>query len=527
MGKIILYTQAYNSEKYIRKCIESVLNQTYTNFSYYLIDNGSTDNTWKIIKEYAQNDSRIIPIHLEKNTFFLLEKYLYLAYKKGKELFAILDSDDWYENTFLEKMIGVLIETNADLVSCASKIVFENGQPSQIKRPSDNILIIEKEHFSSTFPYLYTHYGALWGRIYKTSIIAENNILLNRTVKYGRDTEFVLNYQKHCKRIVFYPEPLHNYYIRKSSVSSSFDENALDSNENFYKSLYKYLENISGLNNLNLIFISCIYLSLLTNTGVNPLITDEISYEKKLNIMYNTFNSKITRECWPRLNNISPELKKKWGLDKELLKYKQILLTYIFKTYRKKDNIKFYEMICFLIPMFREMCDENDVEFWVNNNHDLLYSFIGLNRNELFSRLIILFKNRKNSNHIWKAISKLLEKNILLSWINDKKFLTKYSDIINLIYHNNLSTALEKILMELNNKKNEKFREEMLFMCLNVSAMLEKGEIFICAKKLQTEFFIEKKRFEEAKLALDDLLDMCPEDDDVLRLKTWLEAENG
>lgn len=64
-------------------------------------------------------------------------------------------------------------------------------------------------------------------------------------------------------------------------------------------------------------------------------------------------------------------------------------------------------------------------------------------------------------------------------------------------------------------------------MCLNVSAMLEKGEIFICAKKLQTEFFIEKKRFEEAKLALDDLLDMCPEDDDVLRLKTWLEAENG
>ena len=67
MSKIIIYTPAYNAEKTLRRAVDSILNQTHKEFIYYLLDNASTDGTYEIIKEYAKNDKRIIPLHNEIN----------------------------------------------------------------------------------------------------------------------------------------------------------------------------------------------------------------------------------------------------------------------------------------------------------------------------------------------------------------------------------------------------------------------------------------------------------------------------
>jgi len=108
MSKIIIYTPAYNAEKTLRRAVDSILNQTHKEFIYYLLDNASTDGTYEIIKEYAKNDKRIIPLHNEINwvgngIYEVLKNY-------GKDCyFCALDADDEYTPNFLEKMLFFII----------------------------------------------------------------------------------------------------------------------------------------------------------------------------------------------------------------------------------------------------------------------------------------------------------------------------------------------------------------------------------------------------------------------------------
>ncbi len=106
MPRIAFYTQTFNSSKYIRKAIESVLNQTFTDFVYYITDDVSTDNTCDIVREYAQKDKRIIFTVAEEN--FMMQTTnisLKMIYESDCEFLCTLDADDWYDSDFAEKMI--------------------------------------------------------------------------------------------------------------------------------------------------------------------------------------------------------------------------------------------------------------------------------------------------------------------------------------------------------------------------------------------------------------------------------------
>ncbi len=525
MKKIVFYTQAYNSEKYIKKCIESVLSQTYKEFDYYLIDNGSTDRTWSIISEYSKRDTRIIPIHLESNTKYLIEKYTRIAYNEGYQYIATLDSDDFYEPDFLKEMMSLLEETHADLVTCGSSLLFEGSKETFLKRPSDKVVCLEKEEFGISFPYLYTYYGAIWGRIYKLKIFVENNIKCWENINYGADTSLVLQYQSYCDKVAFSPKILHNYLIRKKSVSSLFNEQSLVSNENFYKYSILYLEKVNGLTEVNLIFSACVYMGLITNTSANALISEDASYETNLRILYNTITSKVTHECWHRIKHANGAVKNIIvDIDSKLSKYTDILLKYICKVYIKKDNDKFYEMICFLIPMFKEMCEEKDVWYWLQNN-ELLYSLVNVEDNEAVPKLIDAILNLKNSDIPWAALKKLLQKNIFLSLIDKRSFITEYPEIVKDIYYIKFDSVVNKVIDILTNGKENKFEEELLKLGLNITAAIEDASLFVFFKKLQAELYIQEARIHEAAVAIDDLTEMCPNDEDVAVLKKCLEEE--
>ena len=519
---VIFCTIAYNSENYIRKCIESVLNQTYKEFSYYLIDNGSTDKTWSIILEYSEKDARIIPIHLENNTRGLFSEYVRRAYDEGYQYIATLDSDDWYEPNFLKEMMELLEKTDADMVTCGSQLLFEGSKQTLLKRPSDKVICIEKERFSSSFPYSYPYYGAVWGRVYKVKILVENNIEYWEGVNYGVDTSLVLQYQSYCNKVAFSPKVLHNYLIRKKSVSSSFTEQALTSNENFYKHLIDYLEKINGLTEINLTYISCVYMGLIINTNVNTLLSDTASYETNLCILYNTITSEITHKCWNRIKYADNEIKDILNTDSNLSEYADTLLKYICKIYKKKDNDKFYDMICFIMPLFEEMCKEEDVEYWIRNK-DLLYLLMNLENNAVIFNLIDALPKVKNSYNIWKTLKKLLKKNEFLNSIEKKAFVTEYSDIIKDIYSDNIESAVSKIIDILTNGKENKFEEELLAICVNISSSIRNTSLYISLKKLQAELYIQKRKIQEAATVIDELEKVCLYDEDVIGLKKCLE----
>lgn len=119
MEKISIIIPVYNVEKYLEQCLDSVLNQTYTDFEAILINDGSTDNSEKICKEYAEKDSRIVLIS-GPNRGSAEARNIGLARASG-EFIAFLDSDDWYDDDYLDYLMNGLKATSSDIYFCNFK----------------------------------------------------------------------------------------------------------------------------------------------------------------------------------------------------------------------------------------------------------------------------------------------------------------------------------------------------------------------------------------------------------------------
>ena len=113
-AKISVIVPVYNVEKYLPRCIESILNQTYKDFELILVDDGSLDNSGKICDYYANKDSRVKVIH-KKNEGPSLARNVGLDIAKG-DFVSFVDSDDWIEETTYEQLMDIILATHADIV---------------------------------------------------------------------------------------------------------------------------------------------------------------------------------------------------------------------------------------------------------------------------------------------------------------------------------------------------------------------------------------------------------------------------
>ena len=113
---ISIIVPVYNAEKYLHRCVDSILAQTFTDFELLLINDGSKDNSGKICDEYAAKDPRVRVFHKE-NGGVSSARNMGLDNAKG-EWVTFVDSDDWLVHNIYEKMLHKLVEENADLCLC-------------------------------------------------------------------------------------------------------------------------------------------------------------------------------------------------------------------------------------------------------------------------------------------------------------------------------------------------------------------------------------------------------------------------
>ncbi len=116
MPKVSVIIPVYNTEKYLRQCLDSVINQTLTDIEIICVNDGSTDNSTNILNEYANNDSRIIVLS-QKNSGAAIARNNGINNAIGDYLYFI-DSDDYVDTTFLEKMYSKSLKYNADICLC-------------------------------------------------------------------------------------------------------------------------------------------------------------------------------------------------------------------------------------------------------------------------------------------------------------------------------------------------------------------------------------------------------------------------
>ena len=176
----------YNTEKYLRRCIDSLINQTYPNLEIIAVNDGSTDKCKEILNEYAQKDKRIIVID-KNNGGISSARNLGISRASG-EYITFLDSDDWVDNNYYYELLE--FSSPSTQLICGGFQINGNGL---VHNASETITF---ESIPKAISCLYNiYYGLLyniWGKLFKKNIIDNNNIYFQQS--FREDGIFLLDY---------------------------------------------------------------------------------------------------------------------------------------------------------------------------------------------------------------------------------------------------------------------------------------------------------------------------------------------
>ena len=223
MSKLSVVIPVYNVEKYLSKCLDSVINQTFDDLEIICVNDASTDNSLLILDKYKHKDNRIIVINNEKNIGLGLTRNRGMEYATG-EYIHFLDSDDWLELDSYEKLYGLSETFNKPDVIHFEYQYISNIDGSKSNRDyyyKDNlfnkVLNIEQEN---DIIGLWDRHA--WNKLYRTKFLKENNLLFNDYPCY-EDIEFAFNVLVKSKSICFINDILLNYrYNNSSSLISKY-----------------------------------------------------------------------------------------------------------------------------------------------------------------------------------------------------------------------------------------------------------------------------------------------------------------
>lgn len=216
MAEFSIIVPVYNVEKEIRKCLDSIKNQTYGDFEVLCVDDCGKDSSMDIVKEYAQKDNRFKILTHEHNKGVSAARNTGLDNASGKYTMFV-DSDDWLETNALE-----IIKDNFDK-SKSEVIVFNiyNCYPDGKKEINDTTNF-KKTQALLTENNLNTFIGVVWNRAYKTSLINDNHIRFPEGMII-EDSDFTFKISMHLKSVFIIEDVLYNYLRNREGSYTTED----------------------------------------------------------------------------------------------------------------------------------------------------------------------------------------------------------------------------------------------------------------------------------------------------------------
>lgn len=204
----------YNAEKYLKKCLDTVLSQTYTNIEVILVNDGSSDGSGAIIDSYACKDERIRVIHLPENKGVSHARNRGIDILKG-EYTIFVDADDYVEPDFLEKLYGNLKENQADISICGIDFVGFKKYTTQRKDNFSCVLSAEQAIICmlNICPFGWEMCNKLFCSFLVKKCPFPENIF------YGEDMLFIYQILKYAQCISYMPEKLYHYVFHNESSS--------------------------------------------------------------------------------------------------------------------------------------------------------------------------------------------------------------------------------------------------------------------------------------------------------------------
>ena len=214
---ISIIVPIYNVEKYLSKCIDSILAQTYNDIEVILVDDGSPDNCPMICDEYAQKDNRVIVIH-QKNAGVSAARNAGLKAAHG-EYIGFVDPDDWISSSMYQEMITALERENADLAICGYDYYDENGAVDTARRYKEKAdeIITQKEFMSRLSDMPPTVRQVTWNKLFRAELLSD--ISFKKHMHSAEDVLFLSEYSSRICKVIIVHKPHYKNLVRTGSAT--------------------------------------------------------------------------------------------------------------------------------------------------------------------------------------------------------------------------------------------------------------------------------------------------------------------
>ena len=242
--KISIVIPVYNAEKFLNKCVDSILSQTFENIECILVDDGSEDNSGAICDEFAQKDKRVRVIHKE-NEGVSVARSTGIKEALG-EYVGFVDADDYLAPEMCAEMNRIASEKNYDIIMFDTYIVDSENKTENL--PTDSIDLLPEScelTKNDIYPMLLRFMaGVVWRCVYNKEFLEKNSISFPTALPMSEDRIFNLIAMGSCEKMYFYKEPLY-YYINYGvsavrTARKNFFDIALKTNEIMQEVLEKY-----------------------------------------------------------------------------------------------------------------------------------------------------------------------------------------------------------------------------------------------------------------------------------------------
>lgn len=493
--KCVFLTVAYNAEKTIARAMNSVLNQTYKDWIYYVVDNGSTDATNDIIKRYAKKNPKIKAYHVDVNDISTYVKFVkkILDQQLEAEGMCMLDADDAYVPDFLENAVKVMKDPDVDMVILGTKMLDAVSLEPKGVNVLSKSLKIDKENMGDLLPQIHWYFRQVWGKVWKVSVMRKYDISYDNRVWYGADTILVYQFLSYANAIYIMDKIGYQYYISPQSDSYTFNEKRVFSDQYLMKYTSEVLDKkCGGISENNWDFLYWVYYHSLKDT-FRVVTHAKISNQKKIQAMHDMICNECCIELIKRIgenNQLFYDVAKELGqadilendLTKNMAGETWAILGHYQNTMNEYSDAQRFE----LLQCIRGFCQGN------------------VERVDQIIELIV-----------WKCP--------MLHKIPAKQ-LVEFGEIVELMLNDDRIKCLEEILNVFFMQKDisDDVVEIVINLGMNLAVELEKKEAYLFLKKIQIQALIQLGKIKEALEQLDDWDIIFPEDNDFLNYRKIL-----
>ncbi len=287
----------YNVEKYLNRCVESVVSQTYNNMEIILVDDGSTDSCPVICDAWADKDRRIKVVH-KQNAGLGMARNTGINNANGKYIF-FFDSDDYVDFSTLRACVATAIEKNAQMVCFLCNDVYDDGRIDTNKSTlSDITSFKQNELLNVLLPSMLTYKLGVGisacMKLFDLEVIKQNNIrFLSEREIISEDTVFVMDYMLHTTSAAVLPQALYYYYKREHSLTRTICLDRQQKNDAFCEFCNEYIEN-KGLPDIVKFNLAARY-HMYTLGALKQIVAAEIPKKEKNNLLKNIYKSPVLK----------------------------------------------------------------------------------------------------------------------------------------------------------------------------------------------------------------------------------------